>query len=271
MPITPSASADAMVAALPLAGQVLLVTGASSGIGRAFARHAAKAGASVVLCARNKAGLDRCVADIGEAGGRALSVATDVAREADVIAAFDAAIARFGRIDGVVAAAGINVAGSATHIAAQDVDDILSVNIRGMLLTAREGARRMIAQGERDGGVYKILLVGSATGLREGVGAMPRLTTYSASKAAVDMLGKSLAGEWARSGINVNVVHPGVIRTEMNAEWLESSKGRAFLSGFPRPRAIDVEQVLPLMLFLMSAAGDPITGGQFLIDDGQTL
>jgi len=247
-----------------LAGRVVLVTGASSGIGAQLARAAAAAGAKVALAARRTDRLEALVAQIGPA---AAAFALDVEDEASVIAAYDAIEASLGPVDSVIANAGISIMGSALEIAIEDFDKILAVNTRGMFLTAREGARRMIAAGSPASGRGRVLLVAS-------IGAhtvLPGVTAYCTSKAGTAMMGKSLAREWARKGINVNVLCPGYIRTELNSDWFDQEGGQKLVASFPRKRLMAESDLEAMALLLCSDAGAAITGGVFTVDDGQSL
>jgi NAD(P)-dependent dehydrogenase (short-subunit alcohol dehydrogenase family) len=254
-----------------LTGRSVLVTGASSGLGLAFALRAADAGAKVALCARRGDMLTEHTARIRARGGNAVAIEADVTEEGAIVSAFDQAEAAFGLVNSVVASAGINLPGKATDLSAADLDKILAVNIRGTFLTVREGARRMIASGAKQPGEHRILLIGSVSGVREGTTAMPKLAAYCASKAAVDMLGKAFAREWVKLGINVNVVHPGSTLTEMNAKWAETEQGIRFANSFPRKSLLNANHVTSLMLFLVSDGATALTGGQFIVDDGQIL
>jgi NAD(P)-dependent dehydrogenase (short-subunit alcohol dehydrogenase family) len=247
-----------------LTGRTILVTGASSGIGARFARICAKAGAAVVIGARR---IDRLTAlrdEIVAQGGRALAVALDVADEASVIAAYDAAEAELGPVTGVVANAGINVEGRALDIAVEDFDRLFAINVRGVFLTAREGARRMRAAGLAEQG--RIVLISSITAQMRTPGTAP----YSASKAAVTHLGKVLAREW-RSGPNVNLLSPGYIRSELAGDWFDTAEGERHIAQWPRKRLLDEDSLDATLLYLLSDASRNVTGSDFVIDDGQSL
>jgi NAD(P)-dependent dehydrogenase (short-subunit alcohol dehydrogenase family) len=247
-----------------LTGRTVLITGASSGIGAHLARQAAAAGAKVALAARRADRLDALVAEIGP---NAAAFAMDVEDEASVIAAYDAVEARLGAPDAVIANAGISIQGMALDIAIDDFDKVLGVNTRGVFLTAREGARRMIRAGSEQTGRGRIVLVAS-------IGAhkvLPGLTAYCTSKAATTMLGKSLAREWIRKGINVNVLCPGYIKTELNGDWFDSEGGQRLLATFPRKRLMDEDDLTATALYLCSDAARAVTGSVFTVDDGQSL
>lgn len=250
-----------------LCGRTALVTGASSGIGRDIARALASAGANVVAAARRMDRLEDLVSDIEAAGGRALAVPADVEDEASLIAAFDAAQARFGLIDTVYANAGIDVEGLATDLPAEAFDRVMRINTRGVFLTAREAARRLLAAGPDAASRGRIVLVGSIGGLT----VIPGSTAYCVSKAGVVMLGRSLAREWARQGLNVNVVCPGFLETELNRDRLALEAGKKMVRAFPRRRLMTTDDLQGLMLFLGSDQSRAVTGGVFTIDDGQSL
>jgi NAD(P)-dependent dehydrogenase (short-subunit alcohol dehydrogenase family) len=250
-----------------LAGRVALVTGASSGLGHRFARILAANGAKVALAARRVERLEALAGEIAAAGGQAAAVAMDVTDEASVIAGFDAAEARLGPIDTVIANAGMNSRGLAIEVGAEEFDAVMAINVRGVFLTAREGARRMIAAGSRESGRGRVVLVSSIGALK----VLPGLTAYCASKAAVLMMGKGLAREWANRGINVNVVCPGYIETELNAEWFAEEGGKKQVAGFPRRRLMVEEDLDAMLLYLASDASRAVTGSTFTLDDGQTL
>jgi NAD(P)-dependent dehydrogenase (short-subunit alcohol dehydrogenase family) len=251
-----------MSIAVDLAGRTALITGASSGLGAHFGRVLAANGARVALGARR---VDRLAALAGEIGPQAAAVAMDVGREADIIAGFDAAEAAFGTtIDTVIANAGVDGAGMITAMSEAEIAHTLQVNLTGAILTAREGARRMMAAGVTKG---RIVLVASITAFE----ASPGLVAYSASKAGVVQAGRSMAREWARSGICVNTISPGYIRTAINAEWFETEPGRKQIARFPRKRLMAEEGLDGVLLFLCSDAAEFVTGSDFVLDDGQTL
>lgn len=256
-----------MTQTLSLAGRTLLITGASSGLGLQFARAAAAAGASLALAARRTDLLTALAAEIEAAGGRAVAVTMDVQSEASVIAGFDAAQAAMGPIDSVIANAGMNSVGLAADIDIAEFQQVLSVNLTGAFLTAREGARRMMTAFPREAQRGRIVLVAS-------IGAhmvLPGAAAYCASKAGVAMLGKSLAREWANRGINVNVVCPGYIETDLNADWFRSEGGKKQLASFPRRRLMEETDLDPVVLYLLSDAARTITGSVITLDDGQSL
>lgn len=249
------------------AGRVALVTGASSGLGRRFAEVLAAGGAKVALAARRMDRLEEAASAIRESGGEALAVEMDVTDEASIIAGFDAAERQLGPIDTVIANAGMNSRGLALEVGADEFDTVMAINVRGVFLTAREGARRMVAAGSRESGRGRVILISSIGALK----VLPGLTAYCASKAAVVMMGRSLAREWANRGINVNVVCPGYVETELNADWFTEEGGKKQIAGFPRRRLMVEADLDAMILYLASDAARAITGSVFTLDDGQTL
>ncbi len=248
-----------------LSGRTALITGASSGLGSRFGKILAANGAQVALGARRR---DRLEALANEIGGAAAAVEMDVAREADIIAGFDAAEAAFGpektTIDTVIANAGVDGAGMMTSISEEEVEHTLAINLKGAILTAREGAKRMMANGVTKG---RIVMIASITAFEPS----PGLVAYAASKAGVVQAARSMAREWARAGICVNTVSPGYIRTAINDEWFDTDLGKKQIARFPKRRLMGEEGLDGPMLFLCSDAAEFVTGTDFVLDDGQTL
>ena len=252
---------------LTLTGRTLLLTGASSGIGAHFAVVAAAAGAKVVLGARRTDRLDQIVAEIKAKGGEAIAVAMDVADKASTIAAFDAAESAFGPVDSVIANAGMAIESAFLDHTPDEFDQLVSVNLRGVFLTVQEGAKRMMAAGSREREHGRITIISSIT----AQSIEPGLAAYSATKAAVLQMGKVLAREWARQGINVNSVLPGYIVTEINGDWFHTEGGQKQVLKFPRKRVMDIDSLDASLLYLSSDASKFVTGVGFTIDDGQSL
>ena len=250
-----------------LDGRVCLVTGASSGLGAHFATILAAAGACVVVAARRRDRVAALATRIVESGGDALAVEMDVTDESSVVSAYDAAEAAFGTVDTVIANAGVSAPGRSTDISVADIRSVLDTNVVGAMLTAREGARRLIAAGGRDSGRGRIVLIGSITADMTGQGE----TIYSASKAAVAHMGRNLAREWVRQGINVNVIQPGYIQTELSGDWFASDGGKAQVAAFHRRRLQPIAALDAPLLYLCSDASAHTTGAVFTIDDGQSL
>ncbi|MEO1488405.1 MAG: SDR family NAD(P)-dependent oxidoreductase [Pseudomonadota bacterium] len=246
-----------------LTGRTALITGASSGLGERFGRILAFNGARVALGARRVERLEALAGEIG--ADKAAAVQMDVAREADIVAGFDAAEAAFGApIDTVIANAGIDGAGMITQVSEEEIERTLAINLKGAILTAREGAKRMMASGVNKG---RIVLIASITAFEPS----PGLVAYAASKAGVVQAARSMAREWARAGICVNTISPGYIRTAINSEWFDTEPGQKQIARFPRKRLMEQEGLDGPLLFLCSQASEYVTGVDFVLDDGQTL
>jgi NAD(P)-dependent dehydrogenase (short-subunit alcohol dehydrogenase family) len=250
-----------------LAGRIALVTGASSGLGKRFATILAASGAAVILAARRTDRLDETCAAIAATGGRAIAVAMDVADETSTIAAYDAAEAAFGPVDTIIANAGMNSEGSVLDLPIAEFDRVMAVNLRGVFLTVREGARRLIADGSRGHQRGRIVITASITAETTS----PGLAVYSASKAGVVQFGKVLARDWVRHGINVNMICPGYVRTEINGDWFDTEGGARQIAKFPRRRLMEQNELDTMLLYLASDASAGVTGSSFTIDDGQSL
>jgi NAD(P)-dependent dehydrogenase (short-subunit alcohol dehydrogenase family) len=244
-----------------------LITGASSGLGAHFARITASAGARVVLGARRVERVEALADELRSTGAEALAVAIDVTDEASVCAAFDSAQAAFGTVDTIIANAGVSAPGRSTEVSVHALQSVLETNILGVMLTAREGARRLIADASQSQGKGRILLIGSIAA-QVSIAGEP---IYSASKAAVANLGRNLAREWVRQSINVNVIQPGFILTELNADWFASDGGKAHIDGIYRRRLQPIDSLDEMVLHLCSDASSAMTGSVITIDDGQSL
>ncbi|MBI5369072.1 MAG: SDR family oxidoreductase [Planctomycetes bacterium] len=190
-----------------LAGRTAIVTGGSSGIGRAIALRFAGAGAQVTVAARGRARCEETVREIERAGGRACAAAADVACEADVERLVAETVARWGGLDLMVANAGIGVWGPAEELALADWERVLAVDLTGVFLCARAAFRQMRRQGR--GGT--ILAVASVA----GVDAWSGTAAYSAAKFGVRGFMKALSDEGEEHGIKVSTVCPGMVDTPM--------------------------------------------------------
>lgn len=221
-------------------------------------------GANVVIGARR---IERVEALAERLGDAALAVAMDVTDATSVSEAFDAAEARFGTVDTVIANAGQSNAGRAVDISEAELRATVDVNFTGVFLTAREGAARLIAAKSRMQGNGRIVLVGSITAHMTATGD----SAYAASKAAVAHLGRNLAREWVRAGINVNVIQPGYIQTEISGGWFSTDKGKAHIKGWHRGRLMPIDALDEILIYLASSGSALLTGSVIDVDDGQSL
>jgi NAD(P)-dependent dehydrogenase (short-subunit alcohol dehydrogenase family) len=250
-----------------LTGRTALVAGASSGLGEGFARLLSRAGARVVLGARRTTLVDRIAGEITDSGGQAMAVPLDVTDEASVIAAFDSAQQRFGLVDTAIANAASGGGGRSTDVSIASVRQTIDTIYTGSFLIAREAARRLIEDGSRRKEHGRILFIGSITAMQHHTGN----NTYAAMKAAITHLARNLAKEWARQGINVNVIHPGWIRTPINDEWFRSDAAQSDIAALPRRRMQEQSALDDMVLYLCSDSSRQVTGSVFTLDDGQVL
>jgi meso-butanediol dehydrogenase/(S,S)-butanediol dehydrogenase/diacetyl reductase len=254
-------------------GKAIIITGAGSGMGRTFALGLAAEGASVGVLDLDRAAAERVAADVSAAGGRAMALSADVSKRDQIVAAFDAFVEEFGRLDVLFNNAGFNVPMHLLDVTEENWHAIMDVNALGVLIGIQEGARRMIPAG---GG--KIVNTSSIAG-RQGY---PSFAPYSASKFAVNALTQAAARALAEHGITCNAFAPGVVATPL---WEKLDKdlmdigdtekpGQAladFSSGILLGRAATEEDILGTALYLASSDSDYMTGQVVMIDGGMVL
>jgi NAD(P)-dependent dehydrogenase (short-subunit alcohol dehydrogenase family) len=255
--------ARSLLAQFRLDGKVAVITGASSGLGAVFAGALSEAGADVALGARRAAGLAETQAAIAAAGGRAVTVETDVVCPEDCDALVAAAMEAFGRVDILVNNAGVSDAAPALRQTATEFRDVVEVNLHGTYWMAQACGRVMLPGSS-------IINISSVIGLTRG--DIPT-AGYSSSKAAVIGRTRDLAGQWtSRRGIRVNALAPGYFKTEMtqplveNAALLETVLGRT-----PMGRLGEPAELCGALLFLASDASSFVTGVTLPVDGGWTM
>ena len=247
-----------------LEGKVALVTGAAQGIGLACALALAHEGARVVLADVNgKSAQDACERLRSE-GREAESVACDVSRKADVDRAVATAVGKFGRLDILVANAGIVHAAEFLDLAEADFDRVLAVNLKGVFLAGQAAARQMVKQGGR-GAIVNMSSVNAVL-------AIPNQVPYVVSKGAINQLTKVMSIALAPHGIRVNAIGPGTILTELAKSAVLGNREaeRKILSRTPMGRLGEPDEVARVAVFLASDEASYITG-QTLYPDGGRL
>jgi 3-oxoacyl-[acyl-carrier protein] reductase len=244
-----------------LAGKVAVVTGASKGIGAEIARRLAADGAAVVVnYASSKPGADKVVNDITKAGGNAVAVQADVSKEADVRRLFDETKKAFGRLDVLVNNAGIYQFAPLPEVTADHFHKQFDLNVLGLLLATREAVRLF---GPAGGNVINISSVVATA-------APPNAAVYSATKAAVDAITKSLAKELGPRKVRVNSVNPGMVETEgTHAQGIPDSDFRRQIEAqTPLGRIGQPGDIAPAVAFLASDDAGWITGESWYIAGG---
>lgn len=252
-----------------LAGQNAVVTGASSGIGQAIAIELARAGADVAVNYRgSREGADETVAAIEKLGQRAVAIQADVSEEAEVAQLFETAEATLGPIDIVVSNSGLQKDAAIGEMSLDDWNGVISVNLTGGFLVAREAIRRFRRKG-RTGTSRAVGKLVFDSSVHQQV-PWAYHANYAASKGGLDLLMRSIAQEVAAEGIRVNAVAPGAIATPINAD--ERQEGEAeMLKLIPYGRVGVPADVGRVVAFLASDAADYITGQTLFVDGGMTL
>ena len=249
--------------AISLEGRSALITGASSGLGRAFADMLARAGAAVALAARRRDSLEEARQQIEAAGGRAIAVAMDVTNATSVAAAVDDAAQWQGRLDILINNAGVTLTKPFLELSEAEWDQQVDTNLKGAFLVAQAAAKIMRQQAS--GGA--IVNIASILGLR----VAGQVAAYLTSKAGVVHLTKGMALELARHRIRVNALCPGYIETDLNRAFFASDTGSALIKRIPQRRLGQLSELEGPLLLLCSDAGSYMTGAVLAVDGGHLV
>lgn len=245
---------------LELNGRTAVVIGGTSGIGRAIAHGLAEAGADVVATSRRAEQVETVAQEIEALGKRTLRVTSDVSTRDSLQNLLDECVKEFGKVDILVNSAGRTKRAPTLDFDEGDWNDIIETNLTGTLRACQIFGRHFLASGY--GRIINIASLSTFVSLFE-------VAAYSASKAAVASLTKSLAIEWAKHGVNVNAIAPGVFKTDLNRVLLESSeRGREFQTRTPMGRFGQVEELAGAAVFLASEAASFVTGEVLVVDGG---
>jgi NAD(P)-dependent dehydrogenase (short-subunit alcohol dehydrogenase family) len=246
-----------------VAGQVALVTGASSGIGRRFAEVLAAAGAKVALAARREELLAELAREIEGRGGAAVPLACDVTKQASIAAALATAEERLGPVSILVNNAGVVVSKPLFEHTEEDWDYVVDTNLKGAWLMAREFARHLVER-KRPGRIINITSVLASR-------TIGRVPAYCAAKAGLEHLTHVLAMELARYGILVNALAPGYVETDFNRAFFQSDAGKALIGRIPLKRLGQAPDLDGALLFLASPASAYVTGAVLAVDGGHAV
>jgi glucose 1-dehydrogenase len=255
-----------------LKGQSALVTGSSSGIGKAIALALAREGANVVINFHsNEKSAQQMVQEITSAGGKAIAVGADVSKEADVKRMFEQMFNAFGTIDILVNNAGMQKDAPFVEMTLADWEKVIGVNLTGQFLSAREAAKEFIRRGiikNRSVAAGKIIFISSVHEIIPWAGHV----NYAASKGGIMLLMKSVAQELAPHKIRVNSIAPGAIKTPINkSAWADLESEKKLLELVPYGRIGNPEDIAKAAVWLASDDSDYVHGETLVVDGGMTL
>jgi NAD(P)-dependent dehydrogenase (short-subunit alcohol dehydrogenase family) len=247
-------------APLSLSGRVAVVLGGTTGIGRALSLGLAEAGADVVPSARRAEEVDSVAGEIERLGRKSLRRTSDVTERSSLEALLAETVSTFGKVDILVNCAGRTKRTPSLEVSEADWDSILATNLTGTFRACQVFGRHMLERGY--GRIVNIASLSTFVALYE-------VAAYSASKAAVASLTKSLAVEWGARGVNVNAIAPGVFRTRLNEALLDGTpRGQEFLLRTPMKRFGKIEELAGACIFLASDASSFVNGEVLVVDGG---
>lgn len=245
---------------LDLTSKTAVVIGGTSGIGLAIAKGLAAAGANVVAAGRRGELAKSVATEIERAGGKALGHAVEVTNRESLEALLTAATTKFGSVEILVNSAGTTKRTPSLQVPDDEWDHIMETNLTGTLRACQVFGRHMI-----DRGYGRIINIASLSSFL----ALFEVAAYSASKAAVASLTKSLAIEWAKHGVCVNAIAPGVFRTDLNTNLLDgTARGKEFLTRTPMGRFGRLDELVGAAVFLASESASFVTGHLLAVDGG---
>jgi NAD(P)-dependent dehydrogenase (short-subunit alcohol dehydrogenase family) len=245
---------------LDLSGKVAVVIGGTSGIGLAIAKGMAEAGANVVPTSRRDEQVESAAQAVEARGRQSLRISSDVSDRASLQHVLDESVKAFGKVDILVNSAGRTKRAPTLDFTEEDWNNIIDTNLTGTLRAAQVFGRHMLQR--EYGSIINIASLSTFVALYE-------VAAYSASKAAVASLTKSLAIEWSQHGVRVNAIAPGVFRTPLNEKLLdETERGREFLVRTPMRRFGNVEELAGAAIFLASDAASFVNGEVLAVDGG---
>ena len=249
----------AITKSFDLTNRRVWVTGASRGLGKAIATALLDAGARVAVTARTERDLKHIASEAAVRDDQCLVMPGSVDDASQLSAITDQIAAAWGGLDAIVNCAGVSPSMTpSAHVAQAAWQEIIDVNLTGLFACCREGYRLLSAGGS----VVNISSIHGSVG-------MPRLAAYSASKGAIHALSRTLALEWARDGIRVNTVSPGYFETDLTKGLREHPvHGQALLDRVPLGRFGKADEIVPLIVYLVSSASAYVTGADFVIDGG---
>ena len=247
-----------------LENKVALVTGASSGLGKHFAKLLAKQGAKVVLAARRKEKLDSVVSEIVDAGGTAMSVSLDVTDPKSIKLAFDFIHSYYGIVQILSNNAGVSDSALALATSEESWGSVLETNLTGGWRMAISMAKQCVENNISG----SIINTASILGLRVSMGQ----SSYATSKAALIQLTRSLALELSRKKIRVNALCPGYFLTELNQDYFETDKGKKYIQSMPVQRLGQLNELdVPFLLLACDHAGSYMNGASLVVDAGHSI
>lgn len=247
-------------AKLELNGKTAVVIGGTSGIGRALSHGLAEAGADVIASSRRREQVEETAKEIEEHGRRTLRVTSDVSDKNSLQNLLDECLNKFGKVDILINCAGRTKRAPTLDFDEADWSNIIETNLTGTLRACQVFGRHMLER--KYGRIINIASLSTFVALFE-------VAAYAASKAAVASLTKSLAVEWAKHGVNVNAIAPGVFKTDLNRQLLESTeRGKEFQLRTPMGRFGMVEELAGAAVFLASDAASFVTGEVLVVDGG---